>query len=204
MRRLAILLLLVLAVEVKAQEVLLIPEDNPRPTYPRNLQRAGFTGDVRVSFYVNADGSVNRVKILESDHPDLAGASKSAVEKWRFKPWMVEGDRPTELEVVAPFVFRLDLTSPIHTNQWIKKLKCRDINEELLNTPEYAWIDARPFHYTRAYLSNVFHATQFSREQRMEWIAKLNKRVPTIVHQCRSGSVRKYMSLLPEQIRKLL
>jgi TonB family protein len=204
MRRLAILLLLMLAVEVKAQEVLLIPEDNPRPTYPRSLQRAGFTGDVRVSFYVNADGSVNRVKILESDHPDLAEASKVTIEKWRFKPWVVKDDRPSELEVVAPLVFRLDLTSPIHTNQWIKELKCRDINEELLHAPEYAWIDARPFHYTRAYLSNVFHTTQLPKEQRLEWIAKLNKRVPTIVRQCRSSPVRKYMSLLPEEIRQLL
>jgi len=65
-------------------------------------------------------------------------------------------------------------------------------------------VDAAPFHYTRAYLSNVFHITQLPSEQRLEWIAKLNKRVPTIVRSCRSGPVLKYMSLLPEEIRQLL
>ncbi|MNG32467.1 hypothetical protein D3C84_1184870 [compost metagenome] len=50
----------------------------------------------------------------------------------------------------------------------------------------------------------MFHITQLPSEQRLEWIAKLNKRVPTIVRSCRSGPVLKYMSLLPEEIRQLL
>ena len=66
------------------------------------------------------------------------------------------------------------------------------------------YVDVAPFHYTRAYLSNVFHITQLPKEQRLEWIAKLNKRVPTIVRSYRSSPVLKYMSLLPEEIRQLL
>jgi TonB family protein len=204
MRWFAFVLLLGLSVDISAQEFFLIPENNPKPIYPRALLRAGITGDVRVEFTANADGSVSKVRIVQSDHPDLAEAARVAIEQWRFKPWTVDGDKPAKQEIIAPLVFRLDLDSPIHTNQWLKKLKCRDVNEQLLNVPESAWVDAAPFNYTRAYLSNVFHITQLPKEQRLVWIAKLNKRVPTIVRSCRNGPVLKYMSLLPEEIRKLL
>ena len=48
------------------------------------------------------------------------------------------------------------------------------------------------------------HVTQLPNEQRLALIAKLNKRVPNIVRECRSSPVLKYMSLLPEEIRELL
>jgi protein TonB len=197
-------LLLVVAVGVRAEEVFLIPENNPKPIYPQALLRAGITGDVRVGFAVNADGSVSKVSILQSDHPDLAEAVRVAIEQWRFKPWTVDGDKPAEQEVIAPMVFRLDLDTPIHTNQWLKQLRCRDLNEALVDFPEYAWVDSAVFGSTRAYLSNVFNKTQLQNEQRLALIAKLNKQVPKIVRDCRASPVRKYMSLLPEDIRKLL
>ena len=204
MRWLACVLLLVVAVGVRADEVFLIPENNPKPIYPQALLRAGITGDVRVGFAVNADGSVSKVSILQSDHPDLAEAVRVAIEQWRFKPWTVGGDKVAEQEVIAPMVFRLDLDTPIHTNQWLKQLRCRDLNEALVDFPEYAWVDSKVFDYTRAYLSNVFNKTQLQNEQRLALIAKLNKQVPKIVRDCRASPVRKYMSLLPEDIRKLL
>ena len=204
MRWLVLVLLCVATVGVWAGEVLLIPESNPKPIYPRELFRKGITGEVRTRFTVYADGSVNKLSILHSDHPELAEASRKAITQWRFKPWTVEDDRPSEQEVTAPMVFRLDLDAPIHANQWLKQLRCRDFNETLSDFPEYAWIDAAVFDYTRAYLSNVFNATQLENEQRLALIAKLNKRVPKIVRDCRASPVRKYMSLLPEDIRKLL
>lgn len=204
MRWFACVLLLMVSVDIRAGEVFLIPENNPKPIYPRALFRAGITGEVRVGFTANADGSVSKVNILQSDHPDLAEASRVAIAQWRFKPWAVEGDMPAELEVVAPMSFRLDLDAPIHTNQWLKKLRCRDINEALADFPEHAWVDTAVFDYTRAYLSNVFHITQLPNEKRLAWIANLNKRVPIIVRECRNSPVRKYMSLLPKDIRELL
>ena len=204
MRWFACVLLLVVSVGVRAEEVFLIPENNPKPIYPQALLRAGITGDVRVGFAVNADGSVSKVRILQSDHPDLADAVRVAIEQWRFKPWTVGGDKVAEQEVIAPMVFRLDLDTPIHTNQWLKQLRCRDLNEALVDFPEYAWVDSKVFDYTRAYLSNVFNKTQLQNEQRLALIAKLNKQVPKIVRDCRTSPVRKYMSLLPEDIRKLL
>jgi TonB family protein len=204
MRWFACVLLLVVTIGVRAEEVFLIPENNPKPIYPRALFRAGITGEVRVRFTANADGSVSKVSILQSDHPDLAEAVRVAIEQWRFKPWTEDGDKPAEQEVIAPMVFRLDLDMPIHTNQWLKQLRCRDLNEALVDFPEYAWVDSKVFDYTRAYLSNVIYTTQLQNEQRLALIAKLNKRVPRIVRDCRASPVRKYMSLLPEDIRKLL
>jgi TonB family protein len=204
MRWLACVLLLMVSVDIRAWEVFLIPEHNPKPIYPRALFRAGITGDVRVGFTANADGSVSNVSILQSDHPELAEASRVAIAQWRFKPWAASSDIPAEREVIAPMSFRLDLDTPIHTNQWLKKLRCRDINEALVDFPEYAWVDLAVFDYTRAYLSNVFHITQLPNETRLALIANLNKRVPIIVRECRNSPVRKYMSLLPEDIRKLL
>lgn len=204
MRWLACVLLLVVSVGVRAEEVLLIPENNPKPIYPRALFRAGITGEVRVRFAANADGSVSNVNILQSDHPDLAEATRKAIAQWRFKPWTAGGDNPPEQDVTAPMVFRLDLDTPIHTNQWLKQLRCRDLNEALVDFPEYAWVDAAVFEYTRAYLSNVIYTTQLQNEQRLALIAKLNKQVPRIVRECRTSPVRKYMSLLPVDIRKLL
>ena len=203
MRWLALVFLWLVTVDVWAGEVLLIPENNPKPIYPRELFRKGITGEVKVKFTVYSDGSVNNLSILYSDHPDLAEASSKAIEQWRFKPWTVEGDKPSEQEVTAPLVFRLDHDTPIHANLWLKQLRCRDLNETLVDFPEYAWVDAAVFDYTRAYLSNVFNTTQLQNEQRLALIAALNKRVPRIVRECRASPVRKYMSLLPEDMRKL-
>lgn len=204
MRWVVCVVLLVLSAESRAGDVFLIPEHNPKPIYPSALLRAGITGDVRVHFTVYADGSVGKVNILQSDHPDLAEASRVAVEQWRFKPWAVGSDTLTKREVVAPMTFRLDLDSPIHTNQWLKTLRCRDLNEALVDVPEIAWVDSEVFGYTRAYLSNVFHITQLPNEKRLAWIANMNKRVPIIVRECRISPTRKYTSLLPVEIRKLL
>ncbi|VVM39089.1 energy transducer TonB [Pseudomonas fluorescens] len=188
---------------VHASEVFLIPENNPKPTYPLALFRAGVTGEVQISFIAHADGSISKINILSSDHPQLSEAVRVAVAQWRFKPWAIEGDKPAEKTIIAPMVFRLDLDQPIHVNQQLKALKCRTINENLANIAEYSWIDTTVFVHTRAYLSNIFHKSQLPDEQRLAMIAKLNKRIPVIVRGCRDSPSRKYVSLLPSEIRDL-
>lgn len=202
MNWIGMLLLLVLATTSQAGEVFLIPESNPGPEYPRVLQRAGITGDVRVSFTVHADGSVNKVSVLQSDHPALAESALAAVKDWRFKPWTVEGDKPAEQEVHAPLAFRMQ--APPGINQWIKALPCREVNAHLANVAEYSWVDSLPFHYTRSYLSNTFFQHQLSNEQRLALIAKINRQVERTVRACRASPARKFMSLLPAEVRELL
>ena len=187
-----------------AAEGLLIPENNPKPIYPKLLRRAGVEGEVRVSFVVKADGSVSAINIVQSDHPDLAEAVKDAITQWRFKPWTTENGRPAEQPVVAPMLFRLGRDEPIHLNQWLKSVKCHVINGSFRNMPEYAWVDADVFHYTRAYLSNAIHKSQLADDQRLAIIARMNRRVPMIVRGCREAPMRRYMSFLPGEVRDLL
>jgi TonB family protein len=198
------MLMLAMSGEIRAGEVFLIPENNPKPIYPPALQRAGVIGDVRVSFVVYADGSVSNVKILQSDHPELAEATKVALAQWRFKPWTVEGDKPSEQEVIAPMIFSYDSSLPIHLNKWLKELKCRDLNEITVRTPESAWVDSFAFHYTRAYLTNAISAPTLTNERRLALIARLNRKVPIIVRECLNNPVSRYVRFLPQDIRKLL
>ncbi|MDT3310503.1 energy transducer TonB [Pseudomonas sp. rhizo66] len=187
-----------------ASEVFLIPENNPKPIYPLELQRAGVTGEVKVRFVASADGSVGEISIRESTHPDFSDAVRVAIAQWRFKPWTVEGGKPEQQEIIAPMIFRLDLDQTIHVNQQLKVLRCGTVNEHLANIAEYSWIDSAVFAQTRAYLSNVFHKTQLPDEQRLAMIAKMNQQVERIVRGCRESPTRKFISLLPAEIRELL
>jgi protein TonB len=199
-----VVLLFVMSAASGASEVFLMPEYNPKPIYPVALQRAGITGNVRVRFVAHADGSVSKVSILQSDHPDFAEAARVAIAQWRFKPWTVEGEKPREQEVIAPMIFGYDVYLPIHLNQWLKELRCRDLNEALMHAPEYAWIDSAAFHYVRAYLSNAFSTATLPTERRLSLIADMNRKVPIIVRQCSNHPVSRYVRFLPEDIRKLL
>lgn len=197
-------LLILLSVDSLGEDDFLIPDYNPQPIYPPALQRAGITGDVRASLVVHADGSVSDVKILQSDQPDLAKATKVAITAWRFKPWAVEGEKPAEVEVIAPMVFQYDSSLPRHLNQWLNKLKCREFNEALVRTADHLWIDLPAFHYTRAYLSNTFSEAILTKERRLELIAKMNRQVPVIGRQCLNNPGARFSRYLPEGIRKLL
>ena len=187
-----------------AGETFLIPDFNPKPIYPRGLLRAGIVGEVRVQFTVSADGLVRDVSIVQSDHPDLAEAAQVAVEQWRFQPWTVGSGKPAQQLVVAPMIFNYDKYLPLHLNQWLKAVKCRDLREWAATVAEHSWADAPVFHRTRAYLTNSFSSAQLPNERRLALIAKLNRRIPQIVRQCQSSPVSRYSRLLPREIRQLL
>ncbi|MCK8653801.1 energy transducer TonB [Pseudomonas umsongensis] len=204
MRWFVLLLILVVLGEIQAEEFFLIPENNPKPIYPLALQRAGVVGTVRVGFTVKADGSISKVKIVQSDHPDLAEATRVAIAQWRFKPWTVDGDKPAEQDMVAPMVFGYDWDMTIDTNKWLNELRCRDLNNALVDTPEHRWTDSAAFYYTRAYLTKAFSKDMLSNERRLELITQLNRKVPIIVSECRSNPVSRYVRYLPQGIRKLL
>ncbi|RON56478.1 energy transducer TonB [Pseudomonas frederiksbergensis] len=204
MRWFALVLLFVVSGVSWAGEVFLVPENSPKPVYPRALSRAGITGDVRVGFTAHSDGSVSKVSVLESDHPELAESARIAVSQWRFRPWTASNEQPGEVEVVAPMAFRLNQGLPLDANKWLTELRCREVNEELRNVPEGSWVDSSVFNITRGYLSNAFPMAQLSRDQRLALIAKLNKSVPGIVWGCRSSPVSRYVKYLPADVRKLL
>lgn len=204
MRWFALIVLCVFSSCVRAGEVFLIPADNPKPTYPRALYRAGITGEVRVNLTVHADGSVSKLVVPEDARPELAEASRSAISRWRFQPWEISGDRPAQVQVVAPMVFRLDDSPPIHANEELKKLRCSDVSRVAQYFSDFSWVDLPVFNWTRSYLTHSISPTQFPEEKRLALIAKLNKSVPSIVRRCNRHPTSRYVRFLPQDIRELL
>lgn len=201
MRWCVVMLLLCLSATSGATDVLLVPEHNPKPDYPTALHRKGVVGVVRVGFTVHADGRVDEVAILRSDHPDFAEAARKAVRQWRFRPWTVDHEHPAQTHVVAPFEFRLD-GLPLDANKWIKTWKCSVINSHARGQ---LWVeDLLPFRYTRSYLSNVFFVKQMSDVERLALIARFNRLLPTIVQRCGSFPAARYVRMLPQEISELL
>ena len=204
MRSYGMILLCVFFGEASASSVFLIPADNPKPTYPIALYRAGVTGEVRVSFSVRADGSVHKVAVPESAQPELAEAARSAVSRWRFQPWAVTDKHPAQIEVVAPMAFRLDDSPPFHANESLKQLRCADVSRVARHYSEYLWVDLPVFSWTRSYLTHSISPTQLPEEKRLALIATLNKSVPRIVRRCHQSPTSLYVGLLPQEIRDLL
>ena len=61
--------------------------DKVEPTYPDSARREGIEGDVRLKVWVNADGLVNRVEIVQfSGTPALDRQAMKALRQWRFAP----------------------------------------------------------------------------------------------------------------------
>ncbi len=201
MRWSVVMLLLCLSGPSGAAEMLLVPEHNPKPDYPTTLVRKGIMGMARVGFMVHADGRVDEITILHSDHPDFAEAAREAVNQWRFKPWTVDLEHPAKTHVVAPFEFRLD-DLPMDAHKWIKTWRCSDINA---HANGQLWVqDLLPFHYTRLYLSNVFFVKQLPETERLALIVRFNRLLPSIVQRCGSFPAARYMRMLPKEVRELL
>lgn len=204
MRWFAVFLVCVISSSVRAGEVFLIPADNPKPNYPRALYRAGIMGEVRVTLTVHADGSVSQVTVPEDALPELAEASRSAVSQWRFQPWEISSERPAQVEVVAPMVFRLDDTPPVHANETLKKVRCSDVSRGAQHYADYSWVDLPVFSWTRSYLTYSISSTMLPEERRLELIAKLNKEVPSIIRRCNTHPSSRFVRFLPREVRELL
>jgi len=80
---------------------------NPSPKYPRIARIRGYQGNVLLDVLVNADGSVEDVKIFKSSgYPVLDKAAKSTVKLWLFEPGRI-GKRKVDMWVRVPIRFEL-------------------------------------------------------------------------------------------------
>ena len=65
----------------------LVPISTPQPAYPPEALRSGITGEVVVSFTVNADGSVSNINIVSARPRGVFERNvQSAVRRWKFQP----------------------------------------------------------------------------------------------------------------------
>ncbi len=98
--------------ELREESPLLVPaSDQTRrlisrvgPEYPPFAKMAGVRGTVRMQAVIGKDGKVRDVKVV-AGHPLLVKAAVEAVEKWGYKPLLINGQAvevSTEIEVTIP------------------------------------------------------------------------------------------------------
>jgi len=209
MKGFAWVLVLLLSMSVQAADVQLIPVYTPNPVYPIDMWRANKSGKVRVSYWVNADGSVSDLKVLKSSHREFDRAVKRRVKTWRFKPWTPTDQRPAKIKIVAPFEFDLGsgATWASDMNTVLTTVPCSKLNEELAQTRQYfpdkPLPDLHLFGYIRAYLSGVFMRGQLSDGERQIMLDDLDRAVPRILESCERNPTANYVDFLPENMRKL-
>ncbi|MCR6655386.1 MAG: energy transducer TonB [Opitutus sp.] len=83
-----------------------VPEPIVRvaPQVPVGMREAGFRGEVRVGFIVNANGDVVQPYIIRSTHQRLEDPALVAIAKWKFRPG-IKGGRKVNTRMVQPLVF---------------------------------------------------------------------------------------------------
>ena len=74
------------------------------PTYPLTAQRAGIQGDVKLHAIISRDGSIQSLSLI-SGHVLLARAAIAAVEQWRYRPYILNGE-PVEVETWITVSFK--------------------------------------------------------------------------------------------------
>jgi len=75
------------------------------PLYPAQARSQGLTGSVVLEAVIGGDGSIRKVNIV-SGPAMLADAAKTAVQRWRYSPALLDG-KPVETQKQITVVFRL-------------------------------------------------------------------------------------------------
>ncbi len=88
-------------VAANVQQVMLVSK--PEPVYPEAARTAGIQGTVRFGAVIGDDGTVKNLTLF-SGHPLLAQAAMEAVQKYRYRPTLLNGEPvEVETEIHVPF-----------------------------------------------------------------------------------------------------
>ena len=90
-------------VDAEVQEAMLV--EMVQPAYPVAAKITRMTGTVRLKAIINTEGRVAQLQIVEGP-PLLAAAARTAVEKWRYRPTILNG-APVEVATNIIVHFRL-------------------------------------------------------------------------------------------------
>lgn len=77
----------------------------PKPGYPQLAKMARIQGTVRLEALIATDGTIKGLRII-SGHPLLVKAALQAVEQWRYRPTLLNG-QPVEVETEIDVNFSL-------------------------------------------------------------------------------------------------
>ena len=77
------------------------------PVYPRQLRSEGVEGTVVLEGMIGKDGVVQGLKVVSTDHADLAMAALDAVREWRYEPSQLNGE-PVAVTTIISVKFGLN------------------------------------------------------------------------------------------------
>ena len=75
------------------------------PVYPPEARMNHIEGEVLLEATIGKDGLIHALKVLKGP-PVLAEAAKGAVEQWRYRPYLLQGN-PVEVETTVKVVFSM-------------------------------------------------------------------------------------------------
>ncbi len=78
--------------------------DGVKPIYPMPAQRAGIQGDVKLHALIARDGSIQSLSPI-SGHPLLVQAAVDAVQRWKYRPYILNG-QAVEVETLITVSFK--------------------------------------------------------------------------------------------------
>ena len=75
------------------------------PVYPQTALHLRIEGAVQLMATVSKNGDITHVQVLSGDK-QLAGAAVDAVKRWKYKPYLLNGE-PVEIDTQITVNFRL-------------------------------------------------------------------------------------------------
>jgi protein TonB len=75
------------------------------PQYPQIAKAARIQGQVVLTAIISKGGEIENL-VLVSGHPMLVPAAIKAVQQWRYRPYLLDGE-PVEVETTITVVFEL-------------------------------------------------------------------------------------------------
>src|ERR1700720_3415584 len=77
-----------------------------QPVYPPLARQTRISGTVRLHAIISKSGSVESLEVI-SGHPLLVRAAMDAVQQWRYKPTLLNGE-PVEVDTTIDVIFSLN------------------------------------------------------------------------------------------------
>jgi TonB family protein len=80
--------------------------ESSTPDYPKLARLTGMQGPVVMDVVISDRGTVDRIDVVKG-HRLLRGAAESAVKRWRYRPYLLDG-RPVEVATTVTVDFKLE------------------------------------------------------------------------------------------------
>jgi len=202
---------LLCAFQALAADVLLIPEQTPRPEFPRQLIDTRYTGKVRVHLTIAAHGGIQAARIIESSHPAFAEATQRAVVGWRFQPWTTDNGEPSTLEFTVPILFGARGIEPFSSEITVglRNTLCAyllyEVKASLRNFAEQPLKNVDVFQYTQEFVNGAYvQRLKPDPHTRATLVAQMESAIPRIVKHCKRNPDHPVAYYLPKGIREVL